>query len=661
MEGLDSNTLKKLNALSATSVTTLPDDTLINILFNLNIKELEYLCSVNKRLNFLCTPKLRNSILVGDWISFIVIALADSRDNTVKKLTDYSDEISQDIKDDGSFYTYIRFAKVFLVTMCYGLENPIPESRLKSDEYIDLIATFLSYLSDTKTRKYFRILNDLGIKEDDIKEQLNKGTLVSYIRSLFLKNTDRTLKAKFVSTIDFFGKSTKFYGIYSNTWNGVLFRCVNKKLNISDPIYTDSSITYCSLSNVLPIAETYKNNQFAVLSEQKKAFVLESLGEITEIDAGGRSVNPLGAEQNIFNMKFNELLLMSQFLTLETIGSDRIGNTSTREATLVGIRSHDINGETRPAAKYPSKVKHPVTYITINDEKLKITDAINDSNKKYLKNIIQSLKFELVITSNSLSKQLREKANENLKQSLNDIEGVNDDNLSLSDFEQKITSNVNRDYITFERLDNSLLKDNNHASIWDCYLKVEDTAIKVKKANMPSIDYAHATCQIFGNKLGSNSEKIRIGIADITILETLEGEHYEDNDPFLRKHMFSEAVISNVKIEASMLLGLPFNKKILDQLVDSKERDRVYYNRDKLRERGNYKFKIKSIYKIKDSHEDPHLTLEQIKIEGNKSYILYDNKSNGVYCHHLHENPELIKNHIEKCEKQCRLCPKCCE
>jgi hypothetical protein len=635
---------KKALALLQISAINFPPEIIEKIFFSLDIKTLVIACTIDKSWNSFCrSTKFQQSLVVGDFRKFI--PSIDPK-KSEELLLDYFDTAGYEKLNYTQLYCSV--IRLFLVTLKFRFPDEVTYKNYDMNGDSKALKTFktlFSMVQKESEMKYVNMYKLLNINKEDnisleeIKNRINEGKYSASVSEQLKESLDLLKRAK------------RFFTISNSCWNGVCVTIGNSTELTGTGVSIKNPVVKYSLVNAIPLANYYASTRdFSDPVEKKKQIAI-------------RAQWPIYAKVNAqlgYNSK-NPNLVSSVLFSCQGLSLQHCSN-NLEDLTKIGIGVTDYNGVFNRCVQF--HYEDTVGIFSSALEKGLESFGEGLKRKEYVASIVNKTEIVLTLTSNRLSKEIRNNLDIDLTDVLNNYPGVKDDTMTISQFtiknnKTKIKLNENVSY-------KNLLNEN-ESKTEVCFLDVK------KNGNAMFIENSVKSriiveCNIVRKVQSIKGRGSVIGSAQLFISKSKNDSlHYT-------------AVVANVKIDTVYILGLPFNDDLLSRLVDSEERENYYefYERSKRISKTKPKSNPKaapeprrrkiikkplseSVAKVKFLTGEQNVTIEKFNISGKEYYCLYDNDLKEPCCSHIHDSFEDLKKHISGNSKKNNICPKCCK
>jgi hypothetical protein len=623
----DKDTLKKVQLFS-----NLPEPTLLQIVFDLNVKEIESAgFTVAKWKQIVNTEKVWSSLVLGDFRGFSALtdqaAIGKHVGAIISRLSSVFDTPTSKFK-----FIYTCFAKMFLITPRYGVDALFTVKRMMAKSKSENMAQLFPYLDDTNANEYLSLITQIGITDAVMKKMKETGVSLQDFLSNLLRNPKSFRKDKILKLLIYLRKSTKFAAVSSMHWNGIYMKPEGINSYRAGLGYVHN---YVNVNENDPTHNFYmaQQNPFIIAKEEKKRLFIQNISPVWEV------VDDIQKDENGYYM--DPLLLISQVLTLETVADE------VNSSYLIGVKqSSDIL--TRPNE---SSTNTALSYFRLWDNAGDFKKAMSmdsDTKIKELLAFVSQMRIDILVTANDLSKRIRDDLSEQMKKDLDDYYLIERDDVSVQDLTAKLDEYQNNpsmgNYSSTRKFYLSNLTDKNSVNI-----SVNVKALRVvDDANSPTLLFGCSLRTIEGDSVGMCEIEIakapateRVGVATI--------------GPFYN------ASLKASQIDAFWLLRQKINNGLLDHLVSNKDRTSIYYSKPLMEKvKGKKRISSQTVANINCGKQDHEFTIEKvIDSEGKVNYMIYDKNNANLYCEHIHEDIEKLQAHI-KANRRNDLCPKCC-
>jgi hypothetical protein len=623
----DKGSLKKVQLLS-----NLPEPTLIQIALELNVSEIEAIgFTASKLKGIVNTEKLWNSLLIGDFRGFSPLLdqneIARNVNAIVARLSNTFDSSISKYK-----FIYACFAKMFLITPRYGFDELFTSMRMMAiSESRNMLNLFPYLSSDFGTREYLSILREIGITEDDMKKLRQSGvTLLDHLSKL-LRLPNSFKKGSIIKLIAYLRKTSKFASVYNMHWNGVY---MSVRGFIGENAGIGNIHNYINVTENIPNHEFYdsQTNPFAIQKEEKKRLLIQYYFPMWEL---------FGDDEHDANGSFMDpLLLISQVFTLENI-PDEVNNSH-----LIGIKqSSDYLNNPRVNKAYES-----LSYFRLRDINGEYAKAVsekeNGGGPKALLAFVSGLLINMRVTSNDLSKEIRNEVYEKLKNDLDEFHMIKRDDITVADLLVYLEGkdDTTNSYSTGRKFYLDRFTESNSLNV---NMRLKATKV-IDTNDSPNFLFVCSLFSMDGDYAG-------ICEVEISKNERIEDGNYGKGSLYLGS-------LKAANIDSFWLLRQKINIGLLDHLKSNKDRTSIYYSKpvtEEIKDKRNVS--AQTVTHVKCGKKDLDFSIEEvIDIEGKENYMIYDKNNENLYCEHIHSNLEELQKHI-KSDKIKDLCPKCCD
>lgn len=635
-------------------------DVLINILINLNLLEIEYLCSVSKAFRKKCKKlgqRFWLSLLIGDFIKFsfldeteTIISIINEPDSSIKRL-------------------YNSFAKRFMVTLPKGESEDlssdcVSQKRLGFFDYLQKALFRYNYPYDSFVLEAKRKLSSKGIEYDDVERVQKIKELIE--KRIQPKNKEELLK--------------KWLKIQSLFEHADIFQRLWKKTNLSSTLYVKENEKKKNYEACVSIVEP----SILIgrdLSEEIEDYISKNPNEkglngiriLSDALSNTKAKLPVSFEvkETDKGIEIDNLIARSTCLTIETSYPPYLKSLGFFNCIKLSTATERENVDDNRNTFVILSNDYYGDMLEENFKEVEDTEEEDVFIKNELDKIFNDLEMHVLLMNNEGHLLLTTNTFDRfidflVKTARTDIYSSNfsfTDSIKISSLYDGYKKSNLTEKLSF---DNKYIQ-NNFCDFTICLKPAAETKEELDKfsrkiesdRNFYIRDF-YVPCYMYVKKNGVIDEENVFGILLARI------KSFEDCPGFI---MYIVDIYLNVSYLATTKIGKP----LYEALVDVNERKRIYsilpkylnIDDDTISSKFNDlkintdPFEHKTIAKL-PSHltNNKIITVEYMRIENKKYFILYDNHANVPYCKHYHTSFEEIKEHFQGEPKE-HLCPKC--